>query len=517
VASKLPNTGSFSWIVTGPATAAARVRVIINGAGLAFAMSGTFTIAAPAVTVTGPAPGASFYAGTTAAITWSTNLPASSPAVIEISRDGGGTFETVAAAAPNTGSFAWVVTGPDAAAAVARVTVTDPVAASATSGAFAITTAALAVTGPAGGTLAYAGTPVTFTWTDNLPDVDPVTIELSRDGGATFELLEAAAANTGSFVWTASGPDTAEARVRVTSSGGAAVSDVGPAFQIVTPSVTVTSPAAGDSWAIGTGRTIAWSSNLPADATVLVELSRDGGGSWETLAAAQPAGGSLAWTASGPAASAAIVRVSGEGSIPAVGTSATFAIGAPAVAVTSPAAGASWTIGTAQTIAWSTNLLAGATVKVQISRNGGSTFTTLASAAPNTGSFAWTPTGSASSNALVRVSANGFAATALSGTFSLAAGSIKVTSPNAVVTWAIGSVQTITWTHNLGACAQFLIEVSRSGVWSTIAPAAAGGGATSGSYDWTVAGPASNNAKIRITWTGGTTVKDSSDVAFRIR
>jgi hypothetical protein len=92
-----------------------------------------------------------------------------------------------------------------------------------------------------------------------------------------------------------------------------------------------------------------------------------------------------------------------------------------------------------------------------------------------------------------------------------------VTAPNTAVTWAIGSVQTITWTHNLGAGAQFLIEVSRGGVWSTIAPAAPGGGATSGSYDWTVVGPATSNAKIRVTWTGGTTVRDSSDVAFRIK
>ena len=149
------------------------------------------------------------------------------PVVVEVSRDGGGTFETLAAAAPNTGSFAWVVTGPDTRPSVARVTVTDPVAASGTSGAFAIATPSLTVTGPAAGTLAYAGTPVTITWTHNLPDVDPVSIELSRDGGATFEILQAAAPNTGSFVWTASGPDTAAARVRVTSTGAVSASGVG--------------------------------------------------------------------------------------------------------------------------------------------------------------------------------------------------------------------------------------------------------------------------------------------------
>ena len=128
-------------------------------------------------------------------------------------------------------------------------------------------------------------------------------------------------------------------------------------------------------------------------------------------------------------------------------------------------------------------------MKIELSRNGGSTYTTLASTAPNTGSFAWTATGSATTTAIVRVSANGFTASGVSGKFSLVAASVTVTSPNTAVTWTIGTVHAITWTHNSGAGAQFKIEVSRSGVWSVITSAVTGGGATSGSYNWTVTGP----------------------------
>ena len=74
----------------------------------------------------------------------------------------------------------------------------------------------------------------------------------------------------------------------------------------------------------------------------------------------------------------------------------------------------------------------------------------------------------------------------------------------------------ITWTHNLGAAAQFQLEVSRAGVWSTIANAAPGTGATSGSYWWTVTAPKASNAKVRVTWIGPVTAKDTSDVAFKI-
>ena len=508
------NTGSFASIATGPSTTAAVARVTINGPATVSATSGAFGIVEPSLTLTGPAAGAAVYAGTPLAITWSTNLPAASPVVVELSRDGGLSFETLAVAAPNTGRFDWVAAGPDSAAVFARVTMTDPVALTSTSGAFAIVTAALTVTGPSAGTLAWTGTPVTITWTHNLPAGDPVSIELSRDGGATFEVLAAVAANIGSFVWTASGADTAQARIRITSLGAVAASGVGAAFQIVNPTLAVTSPAAGASWAIGTARTISWTSNLAAGTTVSVALSRDGGTTWTSLASAVPASGSLAWTATGPATSAAIVRVTANGSVPASATSGAFAIGNPALAVTSPAAGASWTIGTLQAITWTSNLLPSATVKVQLSRNGGSTYTTLASSAPNTGAYAWTATGAASTTAIVKLSANGFTATAVSGTFSIVAASVTVTSPNTAVTWTVGTTHAITWTHNVGAGAQFTIEVSRAGVWSTVASAATAG-ATSGSYDWTVVGPKTTNAKVRVTWNGGT-AKDTSDVAFKI-
>ena len=101
---------------------------------------------------------------------------------------------------------------------------------------------------------------------------------------------------------------------------------------------------------------------MPSDATMLVELSRDGGNNFETLAAAAPNTGSFAWTATGPAASAAVVRVTGNEPVPTSGLGAAFAIVMPTLTVTSPSAGASWAIGTAHTLTWTTNLTSAGTV-----------------------------------------------------------------------------------------------------------------------------------------------------------
>jgi hypothetical protein len=68
-----------------------------------------------------------------------------------------------------------------------------------------------------------------LTWTHNLGMAETVQIELSRDGGTTWSVFAAAAANTantsGAFSWTTTGPATTSARIRVTWSSQPAVSD----------------------------------------------------------------------------------------------------------------------------------------------------------------------------------------------------------------------------------------------------------------------------------------------------
>ena len=190
------------------------------------------------------------------------------------------------------------------------------------------------------------------------------------------------AANTGSFVWTASGADTAQARVRVTSRARFRRAASAPPSNRH-PDADGDGAAAGASWAIGTARTISWSSNLPAG---IRRASRSAG------TAARPGRRSrprrpppAAWPGrhragdqrgDGPRLGERLARA---------GASGAFAIGNPALSLTSPAAGASWTIGTPQTITWSSNLLPTRRSRCELSRNGGSTYTTLAADAPNTG------------------------------------------------------------------------------------------------------------------------------------
>ncbi|MBN1938465.1 MAG: SBBP repeat-containing protein [Candidatus Aminicenantes bacterium] len=78
----------------------------------------------------------------------------------------------------------------------------------------------------------------------------------------------------------------------------------------------------------------------------------------------------------------------------------------PTIALNSPNGGETWGQGTVQSIAW-TATGAWAGVKIDYSTNGGSSWSSIAASAPNTGTYAWTLPMVVSVNCLVRVGAAG--------------------------------------------------------------------------------------------------------------
>jgi hypothetical protein len=85
---------------------------------------------------------------------------------------------------------------------------------------------------------------------------------------------------------------------------------------------------------------------------------------------------------------------------------------------------------------------------------------------------------------------------------------MNVTAPATGASWTIGSVQTITWTNNLGSAATVRLDLSQDGgsTWTTIAVSVQNSSPTGCSYNWTVAGSAVSSARIRAVWTSDTGV-----------
>jgi len=204
--------------------------------------------------------------------------------------------------------------------------------------------------------------------------------------------------------------------------------------------------------------------------------------------------------------------------------------GTPSVTVTEPnLSGITWTAGTTRKIKWTHNFGSGEPVTIEVRRNGN---WQLIEIVPNSGAtnglYNWfvtgpgtTADGAPAARALIRVSwtANTSIKDQSNAAFTILPRN-RVIQPNEAVTWVIGSVQKIKWKHNYGKNQNFRIEVNRNfpgGPWEFIASNVVGT-ATSGTFDWTVTGPDTTTARIRVFKQGDRRRNsiDTSDVNFTI-
>jgi hypothetical protein len=157
--------------------------------------------------------------------------------------------------------------------------------------------------------------------------------------------------------------------------------------------------------------------------------------------------------------------------------------GTPTLTVTSPNGGESWTAGSVQNITWTTTGTV-ANVKIEVSADGGTNYSTLVASTSNTGSYSWTVPSTAGSAYRVRVSdAAGTASDSSNGNFTVTAsgGCSYAISPSSRSVDLAGGTGSVTVTAGSG-CAW--TATSNSG-FVTITSGASGSG--NGTVNYTVA------------------------------
>ncbi|MFN3649488.1 MAG: proprotein convertase P-domain-containing protein [Armatimonadota bacterium] len=403
------NSGAAIWGVSGPATAQALVRVKTHDYPVEDVSNAVFAIVPSAVTVLAPNGGEELRVGRTVDLRWVSSGFGSS-VKIDLSRDGGTTWQTLFADAENDGVQPWVVTAPDTAQALIRITSTELSNVSdASDTAFTIVTPRVAVTAPNGAERWFTQTTQRITWTsqgiDTLGAEGNVRIELTRDGGTTWETLAASTPNDGFEDWVVAGNPTGNARIRVTALdvSGAVDESNGP-FSIVSPAIVVTQPTTAAEVLIGTPLTISWTSS-GVTGNVRIELTRDGGATWETLAADTENDGVELWSVSGEPSAQAFIRITPLDRQDVAGTSGEFAISRATLTVTAPTRRTKAAIGRQLVITWDGSVVRSGTgtVTIELSRNGGRTWKPIIVDTANDGVEVWIATGGATDKARVRV------------------------------------------------------------------------------------------------------------------
>jgi hypothetical protein len=515
-----PNDGAQPWMVPETLTTQARIRIThINDPSLTDVSDENFEIApVPGIQITTPSGGEQWEIGTRREIRWEGTLEGG--ALVELSRDGGATWETLFTNTPNDGAADWEVVGPASATCRVRVTALDPVneltlvGESAADFAIVADVTSFALTRPKGQEIFVIGTQQLITW--NAPTGGNVRIELSRDAGVSWETIFGNTPNDGLQIWTVAGPVSPACLMRLTSLDDETVFDVSDeTFYITgTPGLVVGAPNGGEVWTLGSVQTIFWSGL--EGGRVKIELSRDGGavdGEWETLFASTPNDGAVQWVVTGVPTTNALIRVS-RLSPPEVSdvSDEVFEIDQAPLAVVAPKELDEWVIGSQRLVQWSS--LPVGEVQIDVSRDGGGVFVPMFPTTPNDGGQFWLVEGPPTEEAVVRVTAlgdtPGFALS--EGLFRIIRGTLDLAVPNGGEQWAIGTPRVITW--NTTTQGSVHIELSRNGggTWETLflnTP-------NDGNELWTATGPPCTDCLLRIASWQDETLLDMSAAPFSL-
>jgi len=179
------------------------------------------------------------------------------------------------------------------------------------------------------------------------------------------------------------------------------------------PMIKVLSPNNGtESWEIGSVQTITWTSTPSLHGKVKIDVSTNGGSTWESAIPLMDNEGVATWKVSKGPTNRALIRVrtilyplvSDESDLMfALTAGPTSATTLPTIKVLSPNGGERWTIGYDQTITWTSSAGFAEEVSILLSTDGGQTWKTIISSTPNDGTESWRVTGMPTNEAFIMV------------------------------------------------------------------------------------------------------------------
>jgi|GEM_PF-1141504 len=444
--------------------------------------------------------------GTTHTIVW--NSSQVQFVRIELSTTGGTSWQTVVSSVPaSTGRYEWKIDKNNyTSTQEARIRiydVTDPTIIAQSAANFTISQ--LDVDAPTSANKLQVYDTYTIRWTASA-DIKLVKIEYSVDGNLWASISPSEDATLGSFDWTVPDNPSSTVQIRITdlnnSSVNVAYSDT---FSIA--SLSLTSPNGGEEWFSGSYQTIKWlSTNVTS---LLIEYSTDNGISWNTVANGVDAGsGNYSWLVPYTPSDEVLVRIR-DAAHSNVDDRSDNKFTISSIKVTSPDGGEGWTIGSTQTIKWTTNI--SGNVKIELSNDGGATYgnNLVSSVSASAGVYSLTVPDIPTRRARIKITSLSNPNIYDESDADFTIGSINVTSPAGGEIWQAATVQKIKW-NSKGVVAVAIEYTTDGTTWHSITPVT---NAVTGSYAWSI--PTSldgSNIKIRVRdYETGTDIYDVSN------
>ena len=283
---------------------------------------------------------------------------------------------------------------------------------------------------------------------------------------------------------------------------------------VTAQTLTIRTPNGGESWIVGNKHAIHWDWT-GSIASVKLEYSTDGGGSWLLIASTTTNDGDYLWTMPNTIASNCFVKISSTAN-PAIYdlSDGSFSMARPVIDVKSPDGGEILNIGEYYPIHWNwtgqfTN------VAIEYSTDGGTTWNTITASTQNDGDYSWLIPNAPASNCRVKITntTDSQCFNLSDSDFVIANNTIAITRPNGGEAYTIGDKVPIYWDWT-GAFTNVKIDYSTDAgtTWNSITATTA----NDGSYEWTIPDAPSNSCRIKITNTVDPNCFDTSDANFTI-
>ncbi|MFH2030603.1 MAG: hypothetical protein ABIJ40_08330 [Bacteroidota bacterium] len=540
-----PSDGFYNWGQV-PSTASTNCRIRISDVidGTPIDMSdNTFTIAPePEIKVITPNGGETRRTGASNNIVWtSTNIE---NVKVEYSTNNGATWQLIVDNLPSIGSYTWSSV-PDVNSSLCRVKISDyddnaPYDISDNN--FSITNQivqSIAIISPNGGEIWEANTSKNITWSSS--GIDSVKIEFTSNGGNTWNKIVDSLSSSGSFEWNVPNINSTQCRVKISDYADSSPFDESNASFSILPvaEIYLTYPNGNEIWDAGVSDTIKWTS--VGIENVKIEYSVDNGAIWQTLIVSTPSDGAYITSFSVPSTEYKVKISETTKGFPVDESDGVFTVNPQSsLTLLSPNGGERWDAGSSQYVRWNSSsgkknigggdelnsnksginpVQAILSVKIEFTKNGGSTWETVAASVENNGMYLWSNLPLINSSLCkIKISDadRGVPVDISDQTFTVFNDdlqSINVTSPNGGEIWQAGTIKNITW--NSIEVPNVKIEYTTdNGVnWQVIVADTP----SDGFYTWgQVPSTASTNCRIRISDVIDGTPFDMSDNTFTI-
>jgi len=515
-------SASYSWTIPNNpnTTSLVKVQDYANSC-IQDVSNANFTISPPQpyITVSYPNTNLTTYANNSINIQWTSGYLSSSFVKIEFSSDNGNIWSVVANPTENDGTHSWILPNINSQNCKFRISeYNNPIVFDESDVVFKVLPPFITVTSPNGGEQWKGCSSKTISWTSGGTS-GSFGLYYSINNGASWNYI--AGSSSSSYTWSQVADVTTSnsCLIKVQDNSNATIKDSSDVvFTLIKNNdIIVTSPNGGESWEVGTSKTISWVSE-PTTSQYRVYYSINAGSSWNTLTTSTYSA-SYSWTIPNTPNTTSLVKVQdyANSCIQDV-SNANFTIAPPQpyITVTYPNTGVTTYANNTINIQWTSGYLSSSFVKIEFSSNNGSTWTTVAEPTENDGTHSWILPNINSQNCKFRISEynNPIVFDESDVAFKVLPPFITVTSPNGGEQWKGCSSKTISWTSG-GTSGSFGLyySINNGASWNYIA------GSSSSSYTWSQVADVttSNSCLIKVQDNSNATIKDSSDVVFTLK